>query len=363
MAKIPFWRLLLLIGASSVTKRLFRNWRAADLRGEAVLITGGSRGLGMLLAREFAEQGCRVAICARDEDELDSARAALNIPNLLTIVCDVSDGRQVAEMIETVNRQFGRIDILVNNAGVIQVGPIWSQRIADFEQAMDVMYWGTVYPTLGVLPQMRQRQSGRIVNVTSIAGKLSAPHLLPYSAAKFATTGFSEGLRAEVMDHGIHVTTVIPGLMRTGSHLNAYFKGDEESEFTWFGLADTMPGSSMPAEQAAKEIVQAVKRGDAEIILSLPANLAARFHGLFPGTSSTLMALVNRYFLPADSPDATLRRGLPIFARLSPSLQKLMSLGSKPAQQYQFHAEAVEAPPIEGPAHGVQVAGWKGETE
>ncbi|MBI5669571.1 MAG: SDR family NAD(P)-dependent oxidoreductase [Chloroflexi bacterium] len=357
------WRLALFVGATSIINRLFRNWRAADLRGETVLITGGSRGLGLLLAREFAQAGCRVAICARDEAELDGARAALNIPGLLTVTCDVSDGRQVAEMIETVNREFGRIDILVNNAGIIQVGPIWSQRLADFEQAMDVMYWGVVYPTLGVLSQMRQRRSGRIVNITSIGGKLSAPHLLPYCAAKFAATGFSEGLHAEVMDHGIHVTTVIPGLMRTGSHLNAYFKGDEESEFTWFGLADTLPGSSMPAEQAAREIVQAVKRGDAEIILSMPAKLAARFHGLFPGTTATLLGVVNRQLLPPDSRDATLKRGLPIFARLSPTLQKLMSLGSKPAQQYQFHAEAVEAPPIEGPAHGVQVAGWKGETE
>ncbi len=357
------WRLALLVGASSIMNRLFRNWRKADIQGEVVLITGGSRGLGLLLAWEFAREGCRVAICARDDAELDSARAALNIPDLLTVVCDVSNGRQVAEMIDRVTRHFGQIDILVNNAGIIQVGPLWSQRLADFEQAMDVMYWGTVYPTLGVLPPMRQRGHGRIVNVTSIGGKLSVPHMLPYSAAKFAATGFSEGLRAEVMRAGIQVTTVIPGLMRTGSHLNAYFKGDEENEFIWFGLADTLPGLSMPAEQAAREIVNAVKRGDAEIILSLPAKIATRLHGLFPGTVANLAGAVNHYLLPSDSSDATLKRGLPIYARLSPTLRKLMGRGERPAQQYQFHAEALEAAPIEGAAHDVQMAGWRGETE
>lgn len=357
------WRLALIVGASSVINRLFRSWRKEDLRGEVVLITGGSRGLGLLLAQEFAREGCRVAICARDEAELDGARAVLNVPDLLTVVCDVSDGRQVAEMIERVMSHFGRIDILVNNAGVIQVGPIWSQRLADFEAAMGVMYWGVVYPTLGVLSQMRQRQSGRIVNITSVAGKVSVPHLLPYSAAKFAATGFSEGLRAEVLHEGIRVTTVIPGLMRTGSHLNASFKGDEESEFTWFGLADTLPGSSMPAEHAARAIVSAVKRGDAEIILSLPAKLAVRLHGVFPGTMLNLLGAVNHYFLPPDSQAVTSKRGLTIYARLSPTLKKLMMLGERPAQRYQFHAEAVASPPIDGPAHGVQVAGWKGETE
>lgn len=360
MARHSFWRLVMLIGATSLTNRLFRNWRKADLTGEVAVITGGSRGLGFLLAKEFARAGCHVAICARDEAELQSAKERLEIPDLLTVVCDVSDGRQVADMIETVNRHFGRIDILVNNAGVIQVGPIWAQRLADFEQAMDVMYWGMVYPTLGVLPQMRQRRQGRIVNVTSIGGKLSMPHLLPYSAAKFAATGFSEGLRAEVLDDGIRVTTVIPGLMRTGSHLNAYFKGDEESEFTWFGLADTLPGTSMPVEQAAREIVEAVKRGDAEIILSLPANLAARFHGLFPGLTANLLAAVNRTILPRDSRDARLKRGLPIYARLSPIVKNLMALGNRPAQQYQFHEETEQ--PERQPEKVTPVSGWRGES-
>ena len=190
----------LILAGRSAYKHL-RNWRAQELYGQTVLITGGSRGLGLALAEEFARQGCNIVICAREEDELVRAR-----------------------------QHFGRIDVLVNNAGIISVGPLLSQKLEDFQEAMDVMFWGIVHPTLAVLPQMLQDGHGRIVNITSIGGKVSVPHLIPYGCAKFAAVGFSEGLHAEVKRFGVNVTTVVPGLMRTGSHLNAFFKGKHESE-------------------------------------------------------------------------------------------------------------------------------------
>src|SRR5207237_10885730 len=122
---------------------------------------------------------------------------------------------------------------------VISVGPILSQELKDFQEAMDVMFWGTVHPTLAVLPQMLTRGRGRIVNITSIGGKVSVPHLVPYGCAKFAAVGFSEGLHAEVKRFGVNVTTVVPGLMRTGSHLNASLKGKQEYEYGWFALRGT----------------------------------------------------------------------------------------------------------------------------
>src|SRR5450759_4776995 len=118
-------------------------------------------------------------------------------------------------------------------------------EVAYFELAMDVMYWGVLYPTLAVLPQMREHKRGRIVNITSIGGKVSIPHLLPYNSAKFAAVGLSEGLRAELAMDGVTVTTIVPGLMRTGSHINAYFKGKQEREYTWFALGASLPVISM----------------------------------------------------------------------------------------------------------------------
>src|SRR5437868_13544933 len=186
--------------------KAYRRLRAGDsLLGKTVLITGGSRGLGFAMAQEFSRQGPRLVICARDERELQRARAKLEAvgAEVLAIPCDVTVQNDVQSLVNEATARFGGIDVLVNNAGVISVGPIEVQTITDFQEAMDVMFWGTVYPTLAVLPQMIRRRQGRIANITSIGGKVSVPHLLPYCCAKFAAVGFSEGPRAELRRHGV----------------------------------------------------------------------------------------------------------------------------------------------------------------
>src|ERR1051326_711985 len=259
------------IGAGMILKKLARAPQASDLTGQVVFITGGSRGLGLLMAREFARERCRIAICARDVQELEHARQEIEqiSPGALTLQCDVADQSQVNATVEKIIRHFGQIDVLVNNAGIIAVGPIETMTRQDFEQAMNVMFWGTVSMTLAVLPEMIKRKSGRIVNITSIGGKVSVPHLLPYSCAKFAVVAFSEGLRAELAKDRIPVTTIVPGLMRTGSHVNALFKGHQDAEFTWFSLAATSRVAAIDAERAAREIVKATKAGEAEATLEI----------------------------------------------------------------------------------------------
>jgi NAD(P)-dependent dehydrogenase (short-subunit alcohol dehydrogenase family) len=318
-----------------VGPNVYRRWREADLFGQTALVTGASRGLGFLLARELAREGCRVAICARDPDELETARRDLGAwgPDIMTVQCDVSNRDDVERMITAVETHFGALDILVNNAGVIQVGPVQAMTVEDFERSLGVMFWGTVYPTLAVLPHMRERRSGRIANITSIGGKVSVPHLLPYNSAKFAAVGFSEGLRAEVAGDGVTVTTVVPGLMRTGSYENALFKGKHEGEFTWFALGATLPGVSMDAERAARQVVRAIKRGDAEVTLTMPANLIQHFHGTFPGTTTNLLSLVDRV-LPSDG-QPELRRGMAIQNAIdSRALDAVTTLGRRAAERF-----------------------------
>lgn len=289
--------LILVVGAIAFffLQFLIRWWQESrySFFDKTVLITGGSRGLGLVMARQLVQQGARVAICARDEAELERAKAQLN-PATLTIRCDVTDQNQVEQMIQKVHQQFGHLDVLINNAGMIQVGPLETMTLEDYDLAMKLHFWAPLYTTLAVLPSMRDRKAGRIVNISSIGGKISVPHLLPYSASKFALVGLSEGMRAELAQEGIMITTVCPGLIRTGSPENAYFKGQHRAEYTWFTLSDSIVILSMSAEAVAKKILAGCRRGDAEVITSLPAILGIRFHGLFPGFTSDLLGWVNR---------------------------------------------------------------------
>ena len=274
---------------------------------EVAVVTGASRGLGFAIARELIGEGCRVVICARDEVELRKAAEELGKRGeVIPVVCDVSKQEDVERLIATAMSYFGRVDILVNNAGVIEVGPAESMRLQDFRETMDIMFWGMVYASLAVLPAMKQRRRGRIVNITSIGGKMSVPHLLPYSAAKFAAVGFSEGLHAEMAKDGITVTTVVPGLMRTGSYRHAKFKGNLKREYGWFAVASSMPGLSMNAQRAARQVVRAMKRGAREVILSAPAKIGVRAHGLAPATVVALLAVAAR-LLPRNAGRAEAR--------------------------------------------------------
>ena len=273
---------------------------AVDLRDKVVLITGGSRGLGLALAREFAQAGCRIAICARDRHELDEAERRLHgaAREVAPFVCDVTQRADVTGMIREVIEHFGRIDILINNAGEIRVAPVESLDRDDFESAMATMFWGPVDMTLEVLPHMRRQRRGHIVNVTAIGGRVSVPRMIPYCCAKFAFVAFSEGLAAELDREAIRVLTVVPGLMRTGSYLQAQFKGDAANEFTWFGLAANLPGFSVPAAYAARKIRRAVEAGRFTLTITWPAKLLVRMQAMFPEVTRHLMAGVNEYVLP-----------------------------------------------------------------
>jgi len=131
------------------------------------------------------------------------------------------------------------------------------------------------------------------------------PHLLPYVASKFALVGFSEGLHAELAREGIVVTTVTPGLMRTGSTYNARFKGRHQLEFAWFHVANGVPGLSVDAQRAARLIVEACRRGQAELTITPPAKLAVLLQALMPGTLAWTMRVANR-LLPAPNGEGTM---------------------------------------------------------
>jgi NAD(P)-dependent dehydrogenase (short-subunit alcohol dehydrogenase family) len=285
------------VGLYAALQTATRRWRESrySLSGRVVLITGGSRGLGLLLAREYAQRGARLALVARSAPALDRACDELRRrgAQVIGVVCDVSDPPSVFAMVDSVVAKYGRIDVLVNDAGQIEVGPLESMTARDFREAMNTNFWGAFNVIHAAFRHLRPNES-RIVNISSVGGLVSVPHLLPYSASKFALTGFSLGLRHELARQGIPVVTVAPGLMRTGSPINAAFKGDTAAEYAWFSVADSLPLLSMSGERAARAIVRASQRGDALLVLGLPAKLAALAQALFPGVVAHASALVNR---------------------------------------------------------------------
>jgi NAD(P)-dependent dehydrogenase (short-subunit alcohol dehydrogenase family) len=321
------------VAAALTARALLRRTRSFSYNGKSVLITGASRGLGLVLARQLVDAGARVAICARQAQELEAAARELREQggDVLSMPCDVREPAQVRDMVADILARWGTVDVLINNAGVIEVGPLEAMTLGDFQRAMDTHYWGVLHTVLAVLPAMRRRGWGRIVNIASFGGKQAVPHLLPYTASKFALVGLSHGLRTELARDGILVTTVCPGLMRTGSPRNATFKGQHRHEYAWFSIGDALPLLSLDATKAAQQILRACQRGDAEAIIGGPAKVALTFQAIAPGLMTELLSVVNRLLPAMGGIGARSARGYESESALSPSL--LTRLGDQAAVQ------------------------------
>ena len=289
--------------------RAMRNRHAISFEGRTVVITGGSRGLGLVLARQLAAEGARLCLLARDADEL--ARARTHLPpglDVLTLQCDIRRRAEVRLAMDRILERWSAVDVLINNAGVIQVGPLEHMTTEDFENAMATHFWGPLHLMWEAVPSMRRRGFGRIVNISSIGGKMAVPHMAPYSASKFALVGLSDSVRTELNQYGIRVTTVCPGLMRTGSPLNADMKGQHEAEYAWFVISGSTPGLSISAERAARKIIDACRYGDPELTISLPAKLAVRANHIAPALVGRGMMLANTLLPGPTGPEGDRHR-------------------------------------------------------
>jgi short-subunit dehydrogenase len=254
------------------------------------------------MAREFARQGARLVLLARNPEELQRAEVELRAAgaSVLCIPCDLRDQAQATAAIQKAHEHFGSVDVVVNNAGIIEVGPFEHMRVRDFEEAMAIHFYAPLYTTLAALPYLRESGGGRIVNISSIGGKMAFPHLVAYSASKYALVGFSDGIRAELRQDNIYVTTVCPGFMRTGSVRHAQFKGKHELEFAWFAAGATLPLFSMDAGNAARKIVHACRHGSPQLLLGIKTKAAVLMNDLFPGATAMLLSAVNRMMPNSD---------------------------------------------------------------
>jgi len=289
-------RAIAVSGALIAARALLRQQRRIEFSNRVVVISGGSRGLGLEIARRFAAEGAHLALLARNRGQLESARQELRSRSteVLLVPCDVRNESEAVESIRTVAGWKDRIDVLVNNAGIIQVGPYEHMNRDDFVNALEVHFWGPLRLIEAALPYMRRQGEGRIVNIASFGGKIAVPHLLPYCASKFALVGLSDGFRAELAHGGIYVTTVCPGLMRTGSHVNAWFKGRREEEFALFSITNALPTFSMSSSRAARRIVEACRYAQPFLMMPSQARAAHIASTLFPNLVANVLEVAGR---------------------------------------------------------------------
>lgn len=313
---------LALAGAAAATLiYAVRQRRRMDFAAKVVVITGASRGLGLELARRFAKERAHVVLLARHREQLaEVARELESIGARVTVLqCDVTKEDGVRAEMASIIRDLGRVDVLINNAGIIQVGPAQHMNNDDFTEAMAVHFWAPLYLMRAVIPQMKRQGHGRIVNIASIGAKIAFPHLLPYTASKFALAGLSEGLRTELAQDGIYVTTVSPGLMRTGSHVNALFKGQQRKEFALFSAANAWISTS--STRAARQIVEACRYGSSELVITPQAKLLRLLNGVLPNLVAEALSLLSRVLPePAGAEGDQLKRGWESQSVMAPSV-------------------------------------------
>ncbi|MCE6987950.1 SDR family oxidoreductase [Dyadobacter sp. CY323] len=290
------------IGAFTAVRSIYQHITRYELEGKVVLITGGARGLGLAMARLLADKGCKLVLCSRNAQQLQLAETEFQEKGVevLTIRADLTVQQEANQVVQAAITHFGQLDVLINNAGTMLVGPENTMEVEDYKKVADSNLWSALYMIKAAIPHFKSQGVGRIANICSIGGKIAVPHMLPYSVSKFAMVGLSEGLGAELKKDNIHVTTVIPNLMRTGSPRNITVKGGHEAEYAWFKTSASSPLLSQHADDAAKEIISGLQNGARNVTLTLTAKVAVALHGILPGAVESVMEFANR-FLPESN--------------------------------------------------------------
>ncbi len=239
-----------------------------------VVVTGGSRGVGLAIATAARARGARVGLIARNAGDLERAVSRLGGPSerIAIAVADVSSRPQLEDALGEVESGIGPIDVLVNNAGTGAYGPFGESELDGLERALSVNYLGTVYGTRAVLPGMVDRRRGHIVNIASVAGRVATPGESAYSGSKFAVVGFTQCVAMELRGSGVGITMILPGPV----DLTGYFPTDDTYERSF--------PPKVPADRVARATLRAVERRQLEVVVPpwfrAMATVQATFSGL-----------------------------------------------------------------------------------
>lgn len=269
-----------------------------DLQNKVVVITGAGSGIGLATAGAFAAAGARLHLVDIDAERLEVAAEQLSCsaPSVVTHLVDCADGAAVEQLAESVYERDGRVDVLHNNAGVCVGGPVEQVALSDWQWIVGVNLWGVIHGVHAFVPRMiRQGGGGHLVNTASMAGLVGLPMVVPYSTTKFAIVGLSEALDAELCAHGIRVTVVCPGAVRT----ELMRDGRLRLPGKWADrIQRAFVRHSASPERLADQIVAAVRRERSMVISAghmLPLWLLKRSSlSLYQRTARTLTTLALR---------------------------------------------------------------------
>ena len=246
-----------------------------NLTGARTILTGASSGIGHALALRLAAQGARLVLASRNEERLASLAEAIRARggSAAVVPTDVADPAQRARLVEQALAALGGLDVLVNNAGVGARGPFEGASEERLRRIMEINFFGTTELTRLALPHLCRGRSPMIVNVASVLGRRAIPGMVEYCASKFAMVGWSEGLRAELARHGVHVLVVCPGGVETEFDVHMI---ERRTQPTWRDRRRMSP------DRCAQLIVGAMRRRKNEVVITTTAKLVVWLNRLSP---------------------------------------------------------------------------------
>jgi short-subunit dehydrogenase len=261
---------------------------STGIAGKVVVVTGASMGIGLAIAKLFADQGAKVVMLSRDAARAEAARLQSGHPeSTVALACDVRHREEIDRVIGLTLHHFGRLDVWVNNAAQGLLDSIAQMEMAAARDVFETNFFGMLMAMQAVIPVMTQQGSGTIINISSVAGHVPVPFLAIYSATKFAMNAVGKAARLELKDKGIHVMTVCPGYVNTDFGANA-IRGRE--------MKTVRPSSTrgISAERVAKAVLHGYLKQKREVVVPWTMVPAIKMYQLFPGLVETIIAKIAR---------------------------------------------------------------------
>ncbi len=291
-------RLSLLAGSVTaylLGRMIWTEVRKRRLQQTIILVTGGNRGLGREIARQYLRLGATVIILGRDEEALEAARAELSkFGEVIALTGDITDIGRVGEIKAEIENRFGRLDGLVNNAGLVVGGPLASTKPEDYQRLLDANFVGARNMTDAFLPLLSKSGNPWIINISSAAAKLTVPYLVAYGASKATLARYSEGMALQLAHKDIQVLTVYPSLIHSGVLDHAPVLESKLPLRRLYSVLTTIPFLSMSTTGAASRIIDAQARCELKIVIPFTAEIFVRLVYLMPKLSARLARAVTK---------------------------------------------------------------------